>query len=169
MPSIFTATQGTVMAIDATPTGGAGASLFKLQVDGAELGVDEISGIITAFSLTGESNVQFMHTLRDMIYISVFGDKIGSMSISGLLFLNSPAVCGPAGGGTGTAAGGVRPFMAKFYEIYVVNNVNPLKIALGDVTVTAFLTAFQVQMADPQFSLAQFTMQLAALPKPDGV
>ena len=169
MPSIFTATQGTVMAIDATPNGGAGASLFKLLVDGGELGVDEISGIVTAFSVTGDSNVQFMHTLRDMIFISVFGDKIGSMSISGLLFLNSPAVCGPAGGGTGTAAGGVRPFLSKFYELYVVKNVNPVKKGLGDATVTAFITSFQVQMTDPQFSLAQFTMQLAALPKPDGV
>ena len=166
MPSIFSTSQGTVMVVDATPNGGSPAELFQIQVEGANLGPEQISGIITSFSLTGDSNVQFSHSLRDVIYISVFGDKIGSMTLSGLLFLNSPNTCGPA---AYAAGGGVRMFLSKFYELSVVDKSGPVKIALGDVTVSAFVTSFQVQMIDPQFMLGQFTMQMAALPRPDGV
>ena len=167
MPSIFTASQGTVMAVDATPNGGTPATLFQLQVDGGKFGIDQISGIVTAFSLTGDSNVQFTHTLRNVIYVSVFGDKIGSMSMSGLLFLNKPTVCGPAAGGSGKD--GISAFLSKFYELYVVKRAEAVSIAIGDTTISGFITGFQVQMLDPQFLIGQFTMQIAALPKPGGL
>jgi len=167
VPYIFTASQGTVMVIDATKNGRAATTPFQIMVNNSTFGVDQISGIVTAFSLTGDSNVQFTNTLRNVIYITAFGDKIGSMSLSGLLFLNNPAVCGPGSSGT---SGGIKTFLAKFYEIYVINRKDTVKIALGsDIIVSGFVLGFQVQLVDPQFSIGQFTLQIAALPKPDGV
>jgi len=164
MPSIFTATQGTVMAVEVAPNQGA-STPFQIEVDGGRFGVDQISGIITAFTLTGDTNVQFTNTLRNVIYVSVFGDKIGNMTISGLLFLNNPALCGLAASGSG---GGLKAFLSKFYEIYVVNRAEAVKISLGNIIVSGFITGFQAQVVDAQFSIGQFTMQIAALPKPEG-
>lgn len=167
MPKIFTASQGTVMVVDTAQEGGNASTPFQLQVNDSVFGVDQISGIVTAFSLTGDSNVQFTNTLRNVIYITAFGDKIGNMTLSGLLFLNNPAVCGP---GTAGSAGGIKAFLSKFYELYVIKRREPVKIALGgSVIVSGFVLGFQVQMMDPQFSIGQFTLQMAALPRPDGV
>jgi len=163
MPSIFTAASGTVMVIDATPKPGDGDipnDPFSIEVDGSKWGVDEIGGIITTASISGDSNVQFMYTLRDAIYLTTFGDKMGSMSLSGYLFLTSPLVCGRNSG-----ALPLQTFYDKFFQSYVVKNPNPLTILIGTtLTVKAFLLSFQMQITDPQFMLGQFSMQLAVVP-----
>jgi hypothetical protein len=162
MPSIFTATSGTVMVIDATPTGSKGVpnQPFSIEVDGIKWGVDQIGGIITTASISGDSNVQFMYTLRDAIYLTTFGDKMGSLSLSGYLFLTSPMVCGRNSG-----ALPLQTFYDKFFESYVIKRHDPLKILIGTtLTVKAFLLSFQMQITDPQFMLGQFSMQLAIVP-----
>ena len=162
MPSVFTATSGTVMVIDATPKLGAGAKpndLFSIQIDEKRWGIDEIGGIITGASISGDSNVQFMYTLRDAIYLTTFGDKMGSMSLSGYMFLTSPMVCGKS------SAVPLQTFYDNFFKYYVVKNPKPLAILIGTaLRVKAFLLSFQMQITDPQFMLGQFSMQLAVVP-----
>lgn len=152
------------MAIDATPNGaGAGTPITISIGDGGSTSVDQIGGIITSFSATGDTNTQFMQTLRDVIYLTVFGDKIGSLSISGYLFLSDPITCGPAKTG-GTA---IKSFYDFFYKKYVVAERNPLTIAIGSKILKGFLLSFQVQVTDPQVMLGQFSMQMALLPGKD--
>ena len=163
MPSIFTATSGTVMVVDATPKAGANtvpSELFSIKVDGVQWGVDQLGGIITGASMSGDSNIQLMYTLRDSIYLTTFGDKMGSMSLSGYLFLTKPLVCGRNSG-----ALPLQTFYDKFFESYVIKNPKPLEILIGpDLMVKAFLLSFQIQITDPQFMLGQFSMQLAVVP-----
>jgi hypothetical protein len=166
MPSIFTSSAGTVMAIDATPNGGAPSTPITILLDSdtpAGVGsssVGQLGGIITSFVSTGDTNTQFMHTLRDVIYLTVFGDKIGSLSIGGYLFLNNPITCGP----DKTAGAPLELFYDFFYNKYVVKKKEPLSIAVGSRVLKGFLLSFQIQMADPQFMLGQFTLQMALLP-----
>jgi hypothetical protein len=168
MPRIFTATAGMVMAIDTNTDGGAVGLPLTIAIDsdqGNDAGttsVDQLGGIITSFTATGETNTQFMHTLRDVIYLTVFGDKIGSLSIGGYLFLNTPLTCGPAGSGGGSAP--LSDFYSFFYNKYVGFRKEPLQIAIGREMLKGFLLSFQIQVADPQFMLGQFTMQMALLP-----
>lgn len=166
MPSIFTATSGTVMVVDATPKAGANTvpnDLFSIKVDRAQWGINQIGGIITGASISGDSNVQFMYTLRDSIYLTTFGDKMGSMSLSGYLFLTKPMVCN-----SGPSALPLKTFYNKFFESYVIKNPKPLEILIGpDLMVKAFLLSFQIQITDPQFMLGQFSMQLAVVPPKD--
>lgn len=166
MPSIFTSTAGTVMAIDGTPNGGSPGTPITILIDsdapsgiGAS-SVGQLGGIITSFVATGETNTQFMHTLQDVIYLTVFGDKIGSLSIGGYLFLNNPITCGP----DKTDEAPLESFYDFFYDKYVVNKKEPLSISVGNRVLKGFLLSFQIQMADPQFMLAQFTLQMALLP-----
>ena len=166
MPSIFASSAGTVMAIDATPNGGAVGMPLTIAIDSDQIGgaqttsVDQLGGIITSFTITGETNTQFMHTLRDVIYLTVFGDKIGSLSIGGYLFLNTPLTCGP----DGTEGSPLTLFYSFFYNKYVGARKEPLLIAVGPEILKGFLLSFQIQVADPQFMLGQFTMQMALLP-----
>jgi len=166
MPSIFTSSAGTVMAITATPNGGSAGTPITILIDSDAAGgvgttsVGQLGGIITSFVATGETNTQFMHTLQDVIYLTVFGDKIGSLSIGGYLFLNNPITCGP----NKTDKEPLKPFYDFFYNKYVVREKKPLSIAVGSRMLKGFLLSFQIQMADPQFMLGQFTLQMALLP-----
>lgn len=173
MPSIFASSAGTVMAIDATPNGGGSGTPISIMIEAeaptgppsaSSVSIGQLGGIITNLTVTGDTNTQFMHTLRNVIYLTVFGDKIGSMTVGGYLFLNNPLTCGPDGSG-GTP---LESFYNFFYSKYVVAKKEPLSIALGTKVLKGFLLSFQIQMADPQFMLAQFTMQMALLPG-DGI
>lgn len=160
MPSIFTAAAGTVMAITAP----AGGGMFDIRINGSTWGAeaDGVGGIVTGMSLTGETNVQFTQTLRDVIYITAFGHKMGSMTLSGVLFLNEPIVCRD-----GIKAGGppLVPFFKKFEDYNAIKRKDPIKIILaGRVVIKGFLLGFQMQITDPQFQIGQFTMQFAAIP-----
>lgn len=154
------------MAIAATPNGGSAGTPITILIDSDTAGgvgttsVGQLGGIITSFVATGETNTQFMHTLQDVIYLTVFGDKIGSLSIGGYLFLNNPITCGP----NKTDKEPLKPFYDFFYNKYVVREKKPLSIAVGSRMLKGFLLSFQIQMADPQFMLGQFTLQMALLP-----
>lgn len=155
---IFSSNAGTVGVIN--PTDG-NTSPFVMRVDEAELSGDLIRGIVTSMSVSQDTSVQFMHSLRDTIYINVFGNKIGQMNISGILFLAD--VC------EGTDKNSDPPFK-KFYEYYTDNNAvareSALDIQIGSgVSFKAFLLGFNFQVADAQTSLGQFTMTLAVVPK----
>ena len=155
---IFSSNAGTVGVI--SPTDG-NTSPFVMRVDGAELSGDLIRGIVTSMSVSQDTSVQFMHSLRDTIYINVFGNKIGQMNISGILFLAD--VC------DGADKNSDPPFK-KFYEYYTNNNAvareSALDIQIGSgVSFKAFLLGFNFQVADAQTSLGQFTMTLAVVPK----
>lgn len=155
---IFSSNAGTVGVI--TPTEG-NTSPFVMRVDEAELSGDLIRGIVSSVSVSQDLNVQFTHSLRDTIYINVFGNKIGQMNISGILFLAD--VC------DGTSKNTDPPFK-KFYEYYTNNNAvaraSALDIQIGSgVSFKAFILGFNFQVADAQTSLGQFTMTLAVVPK----
>lgn len=154
------------MAIAATPNGGSAGTPITILIDSdtakgvGTTSVGQLGGIITSFVATGETNTQFMHTLQDVIYLTVFGDKIGSLSIGGYLFLNTPITCGP----DKTDGEPLKSFYDFFYKKYVVTEKKPLSIAVGSRMLKGFLLSFQIQMADPQFMLGQFTLQMALLP-----
>ena len=157
---IFTGKQGTVSVIE--PEAGQASTPFVIRFDGAAVDNDLIRGILTNVSMSQETNVQFMHSLRDTIFVNVFGNRIGQMTVSGILFLSD--VCF-AGAGVDSS-----PPFQKFYEFYTNNNVvgkaAPINVQVGNnVTFKAFLLSFNFSVADAQTSLGQFTMNLALVPK----
>ena len=162
MPSIFTAAAGTVMAISPPNQDDAVVTMFKIEIDSSIWGPTVIGGIVTGFSLTGETNVQFTQTLRDVIYITAFGSKMGSMTLSGILFLHDPIMCQD---GTPSSYPPLTSFFKQFEDYNAIKRKEPITIVLaGSVTIKGFLLGFQMQVADPQFQIGQFTMQFAAIP-----
>jgi hypothetical protein len=84
--------------------------------------------------------VQFLHTLGGDIYIYVFGDRMGTMSLEGLSAAYS---C--------TDSGDTQHGIEKIYSWYQANKLSalstPLTFVLGaSTTLTAFLGAFSADV-----------------------
>jgi len=57
-------------------------TFFTLKVDG-----QEINGIATGIEIEMSGNYQFQHTVNNFIYFYAFGDRIGSINVTGIGFV----------------------------------------------------------------------------------
>ena len=100
------------------------------------------------------ANVQFMHTLKNAIYIYAFGERLGSVKVQGLLVFRS---CD--GGSAGL------PKLLEYYKANTVSlNGEPVSISLSTEVLKGFLTGISLGGFDPRMGTAQFTLQFASLP-----
>jgi hypothetical protein len=158
---IFSASSGSVALVLAKP-GTKGSTLFSIKIENAEFNYLNIMGIVTSMSMSHETNSQFVQTLSDDVYVTVFGSKVGGMSISGILFLNDPGVCGPD---AKSSAKPLESFYKKFLDNCVTTKKEHLTIQLGTVALKGFLVSFQLNVSDPQTSFGNFTMNFVLLPR----
>ena len=158
---IFSASSGSVALVLAKP-GTKGSTLFSIKIENAEFNYLNIMGIVTSMSMSHETNSQFVQTLSDDVYVTVFGSKVGGMSISGILFLNDPGVCGPD---VKSSAKPLEAFYKKFLDNCVTTRKEHLTIQLGTVALKGFLVSFQLNVSDPQTSFGNFTMNFVLLPR----
>ena len=155
---LLTSSQGTVSIIN--PTGNTPVP-FAILVDQKALDNVAIKGMLTGVSFGQETNVQFMHTLKDTIYINVFGNKIGQMTLSGIIFLGDVCISGG-----GKQSGGLDLFYNFFTDNNVVGKADPVVVQIGKgITLKTFILGFNFNVADAQTSLGQFTMTMAVIPK----
>lgn len=149
MPAIFTENRGVAAAHSVA--GLPGIVLMDQWGPGPTF-----NAVITGFQLGGRGGYQFMHTLRDVIYVYVFGERIGQLGIQGVAFMDGCL--------------GDREGLHNVFEFYNSQRLSttgkPVMISLGgDVAIKGLLTGFDFQLVDAQFGLGQFTLQLAYPPK----
>lgn len=106
------------MAIVFTPCAGAVGIVREGCSDTDHLSIDipGFEGIITSLSLELSGNYQFLHTLNDFIYVYSFGDRIGTLNVSGVGF-------------TKTCDGG-KGSLLKVYEYYKDKRISKAKSAM---------------------------------------
>ena len=114
------------------------------------------ASIVTRFTMSQQVNVQFLHTMGAHVYVYVFGDRIGSISLSGLSF-----ACVCAGGTPGAEAA---------FDWYKTNRVSkrkePVQVTIGNATpVEGFVTGFTEDLVDPATNLVQWGVNLVTLPE----
>lgn len=156
MPDIFNSRPGSVLQVPVP----AGALPFQIQLDGWDGFVVQKS-IISAIGLQQQGNFQFLHTLRNFVYVYVFGEKMADMVVSGICFLN------PCAGDEQQAL--VRSGFEEVYAYYMKNRLvarpTPVKMVIGtSITLEAFLTKVDLNANNPAEMLAQFTMYFNYLP-----
>jgi hypothetical protein len=83
MPLIFQTRPGQVVKLD-DPALSCNTNFLTVDPD---ISFDAQRSIITRLTISQQVNVQFLHTLGSLIYVYVFGDRMGSVSLSGLSFL----------------------------------------------------------------------------------
>jgi len=147
---ILNAQRGRVVAID---NPGIPMSLF-IEGWGGFFG---FKSIITQFTVVQQGGVQFMHTLRDFIYIYVFGERIGQMSINGLSFFTS---C------ESSPCHGLEYVNQYYLENRVSESATPLTVVLGCGTpFFGFLVGMTMDLSNPEDIIGQFKLDLRVIPE----
>ena len=147
---IFNNQPGMVAALDSP---GIPMSLFIEDWGG----FDGFKSIITEFGVIQQSGVQFMHTLRDFIYVYVFGERIGQMTISGLSFFT---FC------DGDTCHGLEHVNQYYLDNRVSERATPITVVLGCATpFTAFLVGCKLNLNNPADMMGQFSLDLRVIPE----
>jgi hypothetical protein len=125
-------------------------------------GFNLFKSIFTRVTIAEGTNHQFLHGLGDRIYLYVFGNRIGQISLSGISFFE---ICGS---GSGTTQIGITMVRDFFRRNRLSNRAAPLRITLDPTTVfEAYLHTFQadaVSTASTTQRLYQFNLTASLIP-----
>lgn len=149
---LFQSKRGRVVRLE-DPAAQCQTQLYSLDPD---ISFDASASIVTRFTMSQQVNVQFLHTMGAHVYVYVFGDRIGSISLSGLSFA---CVCDQSQSGAEAA-----------FEWYKQNRVSkrrePVKVTIGNATpVEGFVTGFTEDVVDPATNLVQWGVNIVTLPE----
>ena len=103
------------------------------------------------------TNQQFNTSLADAVYMYVFGDQMGTVSISGKLFSIS-------------CVGGGKSGLEELFDYYKQNRASkrtePVQVYIGDTVLSGFVTRVAVHAsgAGETNRINEFTLQVSTLP-----
>lgn len=157
MPDLFSTTPGTVTKIG-------GNALLPMQVTlGGWGGYSLFKAIIAQAGVRRGGRYQFMYTLRDFIYVYVFGEKLGEITIAGVAF---PGACAKDGVAFNDKTG--FELVLGYYEKYRLSRTGlPITITIATTSFSAFLTDIDLGIQDPATQLTSFTMKFLFPPRPE--
>lgn len=111
---------------------------------------------ITSIGFSQGANVQFMHTLQNLIYVYSFGERMGNVEINGVAFYK---MCNQAAGDNGLIG------LLNFYRVNSVSTRQfPLSITLASRGIRGFVTSIRSTFSDTQLGLLGFTVTMSSLP-----
>ena len=119
------------------------------------LGYANENAILQGISITSQGNYQFTCTLRNFIYVYVFGEKVGDIVITGLTF---------AGNCTAIAFGGMTSVVAYYNANCISATGMPIGVGLGMDSFSAFLVGCNISMVNPETQVGQFSLVLKSIP-----
>lgn len=154
MADIFSTVRGSVVAVD-----GPGVTM-RVALEGWQ-GYEGFKSVITGVSLETENGTQFLHTLRDFVYVYTFGERVGQMTVQGLSFA---AAC-EDGEGDAPQFHGAEYAYAYYLEARASRLTRPVTVTLGgDTTFFAFVTGMRLDLDDAESALGKFSIGLKTVP-----
>lgn len=156
MPIMFEGAAGRVTALDDPGVQG------SIALAGLTPAMDfqRQRSIITRITVSQQVNLQFLHTIGALVYVYVFGDRMGSINLSGLSFA---ADCPGQ-----TQLGGVHG-AELLYAWYRQNKASSrqaaCRVMVGRVPFDGFVTDFTADVVEPATLLVQWGMALRVLPE----
>jgi hypothetical protein len=155
MAVMFQGPPGRVIRLDDPATQG---KAYVCGVD-PDITFDAQLSIITGMTLSQQTNVQFLHTIGSLVFVYVFGDRIGQLSLTGLSFAARCGVDGDAGPDHGAS---------KMLDWYRANRVsrrqNPVKVTIGKEVIEGFVTSFQENVVEPSTLLVSWGVNITTMP-----
>jgi hypothetical protein len=117
--------------------------------------------ILTSFAVHMKGGVRYMHTLRDMIYVYTFGERMAPITISGVSFA---AVCENLKDRVATTSHGLEYAMSYYWTQRVTATGLPIRLVLGLAAIfQGFLDEGTFQLADPNSYVGQFSFNFNAI------
>lgn len=114
--------------------------------------------IITRFSHSERCNVQFLHTMGNQIYVYVFGDRVGSLTLSGISVAGD---CSDSG-----AAHGAELALSWYWLNRASYRQAPVRFVLGSRTAfDGFVTGVSQEAVDSETRLVQFGIEVQVPPE----
>ena len=129
---------------------------FKTFREDEVFGTGDVrTALIQGVSLDQRTNHQINLSLRQTIYLYVFGDQMGEAVVTGFLF---SGICGD------DSKNGFSD-LAEFYSKNRVSSANDqVEIIVGGSTLTGFLTGLHIMATDIRTLLTPFNMTIKLLP-----
>lgn len=116
--------------------------------------------VLTGFQVGGQSGLGVAHTLRDRIYVYVFGERAGEAVISGIAFAG---VCDPPDGGPWT---GFDTMYSYYEQVRASTNGFPVRLVFGpNTTLVGFMYEFGFNLEDPQTGVGTFAFKFKIMPR----
>jgi hypothetical protein len=118
----------------------------------------QIKAVITGFQFGARSGLGVTHTLRDRIYVYVFGERMGEATVSGLAFAG---VCG-----NNSLFTGFDGTFAYYERLRASTEGAPVRLIFGPNTVLfGFMYEFGFQLEDPQTGIGSFSFKFKVIPR----
>lgn len=114
--------------------------------------------IITRLTVAHQCNFQFLHTIGNEIYVYVFGDRIGQLTLSGLSFAAGCA-------NLEEQDHGFEKVIRWYEETRVAARRDPVTVLVGRTGMSCFLTGLTGDVVDPNSRIMQWTANFTVLPK----
>lgn len=173
MPVIFGGNTGNVVAIrDNVSTGSISLGNVSGGKDGGReafgLGATPFNSIITRIGVSAAGNYQFLHTIGNDVYVYVFGDRMGDITLHGLSFAQAcPSAQAPASI-LPAAQTGLHGF-EELFNWYSLNRIaatpEPARVRIGaKTTFKGFITGCTGDVADSKTRTIQFQITISLLP-----
>lgn len=154
MSTLFVTRRGQVVSFrDEAFSGGMPLGLTMDNWDG----FPTLQAILTKVNGQSVGNFQVMHTLKRFIYVYVFGERVGELSISGLAFSE---VCNREKSQTGIED------VNDYYKANCISETGKLiTVTIGlNLLLRGFLVGFRHQAVDADQQLVQFDLSLLTIP-----
>lgn len=123
------------------------SALVSINLDNKQIGTD-IKLIVTGLTLELSGNYQVLHTIGDFIYFYAFGDRIGTLNLTGVGLLQPCANDNGAEYNLVTAYEHYQKEKAGKKDGKAINIV--LKSESKEIKLWGFLTGLRVDVADTQ-------------------
>jgi hypothetical protein len=153
MINFFATAPGSIIALP-----GVGFPM-RLSLEGWR-GFPAEQAVFTKLGLAERVNVQFLHTLKDYVYVYSFGDRLADLQVGGVMATSPPCDPTDPGGGQGKPTGFERVY--RYWREHRLSAAgSPVAVAIGvKIKILAFLISCRLDFEDPERGLAGFLLDL---------
>lgn len=147
------------MQIFATGMPGKTAAMETADAVPALVKLDGLSAstvLIQSMGVSQSANVQFMQSLKDKIYIYVFGEAPGTLTVSGIILYHSCNV---------GSSSGLKEILNYYRKNSVTKRSSPVHIVIGTSSIDGYLRQVDGSIDNPELGMGRFTFTMTSIPK----
>lgn len=113
----------------------------------------KFKAIITQVSVSNQGGYQFLHSLREYIYIYIFSERIGELAVNGMTFMGDCGDYGEPGNS------GIERVLQYYNAMRATKRLAPVVVQIGATTFSGFLLGAKAEITDSDTGLGRFAFK----------